>query len=66
MPIYEYACKNCNHEYETLTTSVKEAEALEKEIKCPLCGSIEKERAVPKKTSFQLKGKGWYRDGYKG
>ncbi len=66
MPIYDYRCKNCNHEYETMSTSIREAEEVEEKLKCPLCGSTDKERQIAKKTSFTLKGRGWARDRYSG
>lgn len=47
-----------------MTLSVKESEELEKTLKCPSCGSGDKERQVAKSTSFQLKGKGWAKDRY--
>ena len=64
MPIYDYKCNQCGREWETMTLSVKESEELEKTLKCPSCGSGDKERQVAKSTSFQLKGKGWAKDRY--
>lgn len=58
MPIYEYLCQNCGHEFEKMQ---KMTDAPIK--KCPKC---EKSR-VKKKISlsgFQLKGGGWFSDGY--
>ena len=37
MPAYEYACKDCTHEF-TVFLSIKEFEAKPK-IKCPQCQS---------------------------
>jgi putative FmdB family regulatory protein len=39
MPLYEYACKECHHEFETL---VRSAEAPE----CPACHGHELERRL--------------------
>lgn len=56
MPIYEYHCTHCNLNFEQLqkvgTSSAP----------CPKC----KQRAkkLVSKTSFSLKGEGWYKDGY--
>lgn len=58
MPIYEYDCDHCN---ETLEAIQKIDEKML--VVCPRCG----EASLRKKTSlnsFQLKGAGWYRDGY--
>ena len=35
MPIYEYKCKDCNKEFELLTTSAKD----DQKIQCPTCKS---------------------------
>lgn len=66
MPFYDYKCKNpeCGMEYEVFYTSIKEAEDTEKEETCPKCSSKDKEKLPSKNTGFQLKGRGWYRDGY--
>ncbi len=57
MPIYEYVCKACG----------AQSEAIHKATDAPLttcekCGG-EVYRAISR-TSFQLKGGGWYKDGY--
>jgi putative FmdB family regulatory protein len=39
MPLYEYACKRCNHEFEAL---VRGADAPE----CPACHGLELERRL--------------------
>ncbi len=60
MPIYEYECDSCEQEIEVIqkvTDKVLE--------ECPRCH----ENSLKKMTSlntFQLKGEGWYRDGYGG
>jgi putative FmdB family regulatory protein len=66
MPIYSYLCKEkkCSHEYEVFYTSQSKVEIEEPVEKCPKCGSTKKEKQVSKSTSFILKGKGWYKDGY--
>jgi len=58
MPIYEYACKACGHEFEEWQ---KLSDAPVR--KCPSCGKRRVEKLVSM-TSFQLKGGGWYADGY--
>lgn len=57
MPIYEYRCNSCNHQFE-LRQKFSDPPASE----CPQCGS-----AVDKlisSASFALKGGGWYDQGY--
>ena len=58
MPIYEYACGKCGHEFE------REQRMSDSPVKtCPKC----KARKVTKlisRSSFVLKGGGWYADGY--
>lgn len=60
MPIYEYRCKDCNHQFEALLLS-KEPEPTE----CPACQSHEVARKVSA-SSFQLNGTGWYQTDYAG
>ena len=58
MPLYEYVCKNCNHEFEVLQSFSDDP------IK--VCESCGKEEVVKKisRTTFSLKGGGWYKDHY--
>lgn len=58
MPVYEYACKACGREFE------REQSIREKPVrKCPHCGKLQAKRLISK-TSFVLKGGGWYNDLY--
>ena len=58
MPIYEYACGKCEHEFEV------EQRISEDPVKtCPKCRSRRVRRLISV-TSFALKGSGWYSDGY--
>jgi putative FmdB family regulatory protein len=58
MPVYEYECAKCGHEFE------REQRMSDAPVKtCPKC----KGRKVTKlisRSSFVLKGGGWYADGY--
>jgi putative FmdB family regulatory protein len=57
MPVYEYRCTACNHQFE-LRQKFSDAPV----DQCPKCGG-----AVHKMVSasaFSLKGDGWYGDGY--
>jgi len=59
MPIYEYQCEACGHEYEALQKV--NAEPLRQ---CPVCN----EPKLIKKISaagFRLKGSGWYETDFK-
>ncbi|MCW8194679.1 zinc ribbon domain-containing protein [Proteobacteria bacterium 005FR1] len=59
MPIYEYQCQSCEHEFEALQ---KMSDPLLTE--CPACH----DQALRKKVSaaaFRLKGGGWYETDFK-
>jgi len=59
MPIYEYRCTSCHHTLEALQ-KLSDAPLSE----CPRCGAaLEK---MISRTSFQMKGGGWYSEGYGG
>ena len=64
MPIRAYACLKCKEEFEELYTSFAAEEREEPDVKCPKCGSLEKERLVSSGTSFKLNGNGWAKDLY--
>lgn len=57
MPIYEYSCTKCKVTKE-LILSIK---SKEKPI-CKKCKTIMKRKIS--KSTFILKGKGWFKDGY--
>jgi len=58
MPIYEYACAKCESEFEV------EQRITDGPLKsCPRCRSRRVKRLISR-TSFALKGGGWYADGY--
>lgn len=58
MPIYEYMCDKCSHEFE------REQRITEDPIKtCPKCRSRRVKKLISQ-TSFVLKGGGWYSDLY--
>lgn len=57
MPVYEYECKGCDQVFE-----VQQRITDEPVSSCPECGGpVTKIMSV---NSFQLKGSGWYADGY--
>lgn len=58
MPVYEYACQACGHEFE------REQRITEDPVKaCPKCKARKAKRMISR-TSFVLKGSGWYSDLY--
>jgi putative FmdB family regulatory protein len=63
MPTYEYECKKCGNCFEVIQKITDEALK-----KCPPDNCEEEERGEVlrriTKTSFSLKGGGWYKDGY--
>ncbi|MGL1932975.1 MAG: zinc ribbon domain-containing protein [Desulfotalea sp.] len=57
MPIYEYECKSCGQVME-----VQQRMSEDPLTDCPACkGELKK---LISSNSFQLKGGGWYSDGY--
>nr|MBF0222477.1 zinc ribbon domain-containing protein [Desulfobulbaceae bacterium] len=57
MPIYEYECQDCHNVIE-VTQSIAD----EPKTDCPVCpGQLKK---IISRSSFHLKGGGWYSDGY--
>jgi len=58
LPIYEYQCDKCGHEFE------REQRITEDPVKvCPKCRA-KKVRRLISRTAFVLKGGGWYSDLY--
>jgi putative FmdB family regulatory protein len=58
MPVYEYACEKCGHEFE------RQQRITEDPVKtCPVC-KAKKVRRLISRTAFVLKGGGWYSDLY--
>ena len=54
MPIYEYACVSCEHQFETIQRVGEDP------LKdCPECGKAELKKLVSV-AAFRLKGGGWY------
>lgn len=59
MPIYEYQCTNCHHQFD-LMQKVNEEPAK----KCPQCSEFSLVKLVSA-AGFQLKGTGWYATDFK-
>ena len=59
MPIYEYQCEKCEHQFDTLQ------KLSEKPLKkCPECGKMALNKLVSA-AGFRLKGGGWYETDFK-
>jgi putative FmdB family regulatory protein len=58
MPVYEYACEKCGHEFEVSQRITDEPVKT-----CPVCRARKVKRLISQ-TSFVLKGGGWYSDLY--
>lgn len=60
MPNYDYHCSSCGHEAEVFQKISEDPLRV-----CPSCGKESFERLVSR-SSFALRGSGWYADGYGG
>ena len=61
MPIYEYACKKCDGEFEI---SQRITDEPLKRYLCPHCGKRTAVAKLISRSSFHLKGSGWYATDY--
>ena len=59
MPIYEYGCRECGHTFERLQ-KVSDAPIAD----CPECEVAGTVKKLISRSSFVLKGGGWYKDHY--
>lgn len=59
MPIYEYACKSCDHTLDALQKMSDEPL-----VDCPECGKPDLKRLLSA-PRFRLKGAGWYETDFK-
>lgn len=57
MPIYEYQCQKCRKDHEIIQKLSDPPLTI-----CPACGGELKKKLSL--SAFQLKGGGWYKDGY--
>ncbi|NQY25663.1 MAG: zinc ribbon domain-containing protein [Piscirickettsiaceae bacterium] len=60
MPLYEYRCDACEHEFEALQKMSDESL-----LHCPACDEA-KLRKLISAVGFRLKGDGWYETDFKG
>jgi putative FmdB family regulatory protein len=57
VPLYEYRCKNCGHQFEKIQSF-----SAPEEKECPVCqGPVERLISAP---AIQFKGSGWYATDY--
>jgi len=59
MPIYEYQCAACGHQFETLQKISDKPFS-----KCPDCGKDALKKLISA-SAFRLKGSGWYETDFK-
>ncbi|MCZ6748116.1 MAG: zinc ribbon domain-containing protein [SAR324 cluster bacterium] len=59
MPIYEYVCSNCKHEFEELQ-KFSDPPVTD----CPSCHRKGRVARMLSQSAFMLRGSGWYSDGY--
>jgi putative FmdB family regulatory protein len=59
MPIYEYQCQKCQHQFETIR-KISDPPL----VTCPTCGD-DSLRKLVSKAAFRLKGGGWYETDFK-
>ena len=59
MPLYGFECGACGHSFERLQ-KISDADP----STCPSCGATQTMSKLVSRTSFQLKGGGWYADLY--
>ena len=60
MPLYDFKCKDCSHEEEVYC----KAEEKDETRPCPKCGGEMDKVPIQGLSTFVLKGRGWYEDGY--
>lgn len=59
MPIYEYRCEACDHEFEAIQ-KISDSVLTE----CPQCGAPKLKKLISA-AGFKLKGNGWYATDFK-
>ena len=65
MALFDVVCESCGNESEMiLKLSDIDIDNKLIDIKCEKCNNTSLVKVANYKTSFQLKGDGWYKDGY--
>lgn len=57
MPLYDFLCGKCNFQKEALVKTSDD------EVWCPRCDTLMRKQ-ITSPSNFQLKGQGWFKDGY--
>lgn len=63
--LFDVLCENCGDQSEMIL-KLSDIDIDDKliDIKCDKCNNVSLKKIPNYKTSFQLKGDGWYKDGY--
>lgn len=65
MALYDIECLDCGTQEEILARMEQlDGEGNITGYRCSKCGSEHVKKMISKSTRFELKGKGWYKDGY--
>lgn len=68
MPMFDFRCLTCRNIFETLIMRpIYTEDGHMIGVECPHCGNKNPQKFIKQislGTSFQLKGDGWYADGY--
>lgn len=65
MALYDIKCEECGHEEEIIAKmSQLDDHGNVKDVTCSKCNSSNVKKLISKSTGFELKGKGWFKDGY--
>ncbi len=62
MPIYEFRCPSCGRQFEEL----RKVDDRDRPARCPSESCAREAVRLVSRTSFDLKGGGWAKDGYSG
>lgn len=65
MALYDVECLDCGNQEEILARIEQlDGEGNVTSATCSKCGSEHIKKLISRSTGFQLKGKGWFKDGY--
>ena len=59
MPTYSFRCENCGHEFDAIQRMSDDPLK-----ECPECKKEALKKIINSTGGFQLKGSGWFKDGY--
>lgn len=61
MPLYQFTCECCG---EVMEQIMSREDSKVVELECPECGEFTPKDEIQAGSGFQLKGSGWFKDGY--